>query len=275
MKPKVLILTVSRKVSLIKSFKDAGWHVTGQDLNPNAIALSFCDAVAVDGQENGPFDMILPTRDADLRLGTHRVSGEVIDICTDKLKFSEVMMGVHSFSAPFTFSTSKTSKRGVNGPEFIKPRFSSADNKEGGEVECVHQELLSGEEYSVDGFSDFNSNVISLVPRRRLKVISGESCVTSTVENKELLLQSEKVARSLRLIGHYVMQCFKVGQNYIWTDINLRYGGASRVAIEAGCASPKWYKMLISGEEVKPCIGQYKVGLTGYSYSEWSFGVQK
>lgn len=274
MRNRVLILSVSRKVSLIKAFRDAGWHVTGQDLNPKVVALNFCDAIAKANKEEGPFDLILPTRDAELKMGTHISSDDTIDICTDKLQFSK-SCEKFGIKTPFVFYTEKTSIRGECGVSFVKPRISSSENKSGGLVECVYQEILKGEEFSVDGFSDFQGNVISLVPRKRLKVISGESCVTSTVENQELLLQSQHLAQSLRLIGHYVMQCFKVGQEYIWTDVNLRYGGASAVAIKAGCKSPEWYLRLINGEEVRPRLGEYKRGLVGYSYSEWLFGVQE
>lgn len=273
MKNKVLILTVSRKVSLIKAFKDAGWHVTGQDTDPNAVALKFCDEIALPDRECGPFDMILPTRDADLKLGTHRCSDETIDICIDKLKFTEWCKS-NNFNTPEFIGLLTTKLRNVCGNTFIKPRYSSSQNKENGEVECIQQRLVEGEEYSVDVFSDLNKQVISIIPRIRLKTISGESCVTKTVKNLSILNSAKMLSESIGLIGHNTLQCFQslnTLEEPIWTDINARFGGASIVSIQAGCKSPEWYLKLINGEEVKPCIGEYVTGLIGRSYSEWTF----
>lgn len=271
MRNKILILTVSRKVSLVRAFKDAGWYVIGQDIDPNAVALKFCDEVAIPDKENGPYDMILPTRDADLKIGTHRTSDETIDICTDKMRFSDWCLN-NGFNAPKTLYTQETRERGVFGRAFIKPRFSSSANKAEGFVECVYQERVVGEEYSVDVFLDFNSNVISVVPRIRLKTLNGESCVTKTVSLTAPFLESVKLAKSLRLVGHNVLQGFFKDGLMTWVDCNIRYGGASAVAIKAGCLSPQWHLKLINGESVKPCIGNYEVGLLGRSYSEWDFG---
>ena len=270
MRNRCLILSVSRKVSLIQAFRSAGWNVTGQDLDPNAIALSFCDVIALPNQENGPFDLILATRDADLKHGSHRCSDETIHICQDKVEFFRFCKE-NGFGTPEIKEIIYTDLRGEWKDGFLKPRVSSSENKSGGYVECVSQEIIKGEEYSVDIFVDFRGNVLSVVPRIRLKVVSGESVLTRTVLNQQLISHSILFTKSLSLIGHNVLQCFLNNSQIIWTDVNLRYGGASAVAIAAGCKSPQWYLKLINGEEVKPCIGDYKVGLMGRSYSEWEF----
>jgi carbamoyl-phosphate synthase large subunit len=251
MRNRVLILSVSRKVSLVKAFKESGWHVIGQDLDPNAVALKFCDEIGTaDTQVDNPVDLVIPTRDAELKLGTYRASNETIDICTDKLKFYH-WCKANGFLTPEVY--------------FVKPRVSSS----GKETECVWQEFINAEEVSVDGFSDLSGNVISVVPRKRLKVISGESCVTSTIEHKAIISQSVSLAESLHLVGHFLMQCFLVENMPVWLECNARVGGGSVVGFKAGCKSPEWLLSLINGHEVKPCIGDYKVGLLGRSYSEW------
>ena len=250
-KNRVLILSVSRKVSLINAFKDAGWVVIGQDLDPNAIALKFCDEIAKPWVHTSQ-DLILPTRDAELYMGTHGASKETIEICTDKLKFGK-WCEANGFNSPKCY--------------FVKPRVSSS----GKETECVWQELIEGEEYSLACFSDFQKNVISIVPRKRLKVTNGESSFTQTVYSPLLVETAISLSQVLGLVGHSIMQCFLSQGIPIWTDINCRFGGASIVGIHAGCKSPEWYLKLINGEEVKPQLGNYTVGLMGRSYSEWEF----
>jgi len=260
-KPRVLITSASRKVWLIRAFQQAGWHVIAQDADPDAVALRFADERQCDININAwDADLIVPTRDAELdeflRLSNHndwkRVlvpNKETIRICTDKLAFYKFCKE-HGFKTPEVY--------------FVKPRISQS----GKETECVWQEFVEGDEYSVDLFSDFQGNVISVVPRKRLKVVSGESWVTMTVHSPLLLEHSVALASKLGLIGHNVLQCFVTNQEVFWTDVNCRFGGASLCAIKAGCNSPLWLRELIEGKKVKPRIGEYEIGLRMYRYTE-------
>lgn len=269
MNNRILILSVSRKVSLIKAFKEAGWHVTGQDLDPNSVALKFCDAIAPPDKENGPFDMILPTRDAELKSGTHRCSDETIDICTDKVRFSE-WCEANGFLSPKILYTEHTKERGVIGAAFVKPRFSSSQNKTEGFVECVYSEAIIGlKEYSIDIFNLFDGTPINIVPRSRDKVLMGESWISTTVEAPILIEEAIRLSKTLGLISHSVIQCFWDGVNRpIIIECNARFGGQSNFAIKSGCNSPLYMLDLINGKEVKPEIGNYKRNLKVYSYRE-------
>lgn len=248
MKSRVLIKSVGRKVPLVNAFRGAGWYVIGEDSNKDSVALSFCDEI----RDNQVVSMIVPTRDAELKSGTHRASDETIDICTDKFKF-------------FKFCKSN----GFNTPEvyFVKPRVSYS----GKETECVWQEYVEGEEYSIDVFCDFEGTVISIVPRQRIKTQNGESIYSQTVSSELLVSEAEKLTKALHLIGHNCLQCFLVSGKVYWTDVNCRFGGASVVSIMAGLKSPLWLLKLVNGESVKPCIGDYKVGVVGRSYTAWEF----
>lgn len=242
MKNKCLITSVGRKVSLIRAFQEAGWKVYGKDDDARAIGLKVCDEVWV-GQS---VDLVVPTRDAELP-DSHPYS-----TCRDKLKFYHWCK-----------------KNGFRTPEvyFVKPRVSSS----GKTTEVLWQEMIEGEEYSVDLFADFDGNVISVVPRRRVKVLNGESAVTTTVTQPTLVEESIRLSKGLGLTGHNCLQAFITNGVVCWTDVNCRFGGASIVGIRAGCKSPKWLLKLVNGERVEPVIGQYKTGLTGMSYTGWEF----
>lgn len=242
MKNRCLITSVGRKVSLVKAFQDAGWRVYGKDDDAQSIGLKMCDEVWI-GQS---VDLVIPTRDAELP------DTEPYRTCVDKLKFY-YWCKENGFKTPEVY--------------FVKPRVSAA----GKQTEVLWQELVSGEEYSVDVFCDFQGRVISVVPRKRVRIINGESSVSTTVKNGALLDAAIAISSKLNLIGHNVLQCFLYGTEIIWTDVNCRFGGASIIAIKAGCKSPEWLLKLINGEHVEPCIGDYKVWLTGMSHTDWRF----
>lgn len=244
-------------MALVKAFKDAGWWVIAQDIDPYAAALKFADEIdTTDHIEKWEkAELIVPTRDAELREWAGKSpkvlvpSPATVDICTDKYLFYK-WCKENGFMTPEVY--------------FVKPRIS----KSGKETECVWQECVDGEEYSVDLFSDFEGRVISAVPRTRARVINGESWVSVTVRQERILSESVELALRLRLIGHNVLQCFLVNGEPVWTDVNARFGGASELAIQAGLKSPLWLAMLLRGEEVKPRLGEYEVGLRMLSYKE-------
>lgn len=252
MRNRVLISSVGRKVALVRAFKEAGWDITGNDADQCATALRECDRF---GSWYGDIDLWVPTRDMEIIEAWNFNDWDYspVELCTDKFKF-------YNWCKERGFKTAEV--------YFVKPRVS----KSGKEVECVWQELLEGDEYSVDLFADFRSQVISVVPRLRLKTSAGESTVTQTVKNDALLQESIALSSALGLVGHNCLQGFWKNGQMIWTDVNCRFGGASIVAIKAGCKSPEWLLRLVNGESVRPVIGDYEVGLVGKSHSEWTFG---
>lgn len=252
-KNRCLILSVGRKVSLVMAFREAGWIVHGKDDDRTAVGLKFCHEEFTGSLDD--YDLIVPTRDAELAgfAGFPGVASlKTIQTCIDKFEFSKWCK-----------------QNGFLSPEvrFVKPRIS----KSGKETECVWQELVEGDEYSIDLFADFDGNVISVVPRRRERIIAGESSVSVTVNMPSMLEEAVRLSKALSLRGHNVLQCFSTGKIQTWTDINCRFGGGSIIGIKAGCKSPEWLLRLVNGQKVEPCIGEYQVGLTGKSFTEWTF----
>lgn len=254
---KVLITSVGRKIALLRAFK-AHWSKEGvvyaSDDNPLAVGLKEANTARLPLRVED-YDLIIPTRDAELAkfAGLRGCNSlETIETCTDKLKFFNHCTK-HGFKTPLVY--------------FVKPRVSYS----GKETECVWQEFVDGEEYSIDMFTDFEGNVISAVPRKRIQVIHGESVITETVANDRLLGESVSLSKSLRLIGHHVLQAFIKDGSIIWLEANARFGGASIVGIEAGCNSPRFLWEIVNGETVKPRLGDYKVGLRGYAHTNWGF----
>lgn len=232
MKPRVLITSASKKVSLIQVFKNAGWRVTAQDINPDSPALFFADEKITIAHTD--VDLVLKTRDAEFN-----------DWYMDKEKFQEFIAEI-GLEHPHTYFV-KSVEGGREGKRFL------------------YQEVIKAPEYSVDCYSDHEGELISAVPRLREKIVDGEAWITTTVEEPEIIRQAKLIVERLEFKGHCVLQCFK-DKLIKWLEINPRYGASSICAIRAGLNSPYWYKSFIKKKKIAPCIGNYKRGLKLLAY---------
>ena len=152
----ILITSASRKVFLVKSFKEAllkegGGRVIAADHSPYSAAFFFADKHYVLPEDSSPkflqtvikickdnkVALIIPTRDEELAVfAQHKerfnregimvmVSPEKsIEICQDKLKFFEFCR-THHFNSPKVFSP-KDLKGQVKFPVFLNGRISKA-----------------------------------------------------------------------------------------------------------------------------------------------------
>jgi carbamoyl-phosphate synthase large subunit len=149
----VLITSASRKVSLVKAFRDAlgltgGGRVIAADLNPMAAALYFADDHILLPPDSSPefidtvlelciemgVRLLIPTRDEELPVfALHRekflengirimvADPNTITLCQDKLLFYEFCLK-SGIPVPYTIDADKTPAH-INFPIFVKPRF--------------------------------------------------------------------------------------------------------------------------------------------------------
>jgi carbamoyl-phosphate synthase large subunit len=223
----VLITSVSRKVWLVRAFKEALAHagidgkVITADSNPLSAGLYTGDKqyVVPLSSEQGFIDsiieicrkenvkLLIPTRDDELLLfAQNRQSFEergirvmvsspnVIKTCRDKYKFYQFLKQ-GDIPTPATYIPSEIDLNTLKAyPLLIKSRYGAGSKnvfKVNGEEELqcfVHyaadpliQEFLTGKEYTIDVFSDFDGNVITVVPRERIDVVGGESYKGKTI----------------------------------------------------------------------------------------------
>jgi len=134
-------------------------------------------------------------------------------------------------------------------------------------VEPLIQELVVGKEYTIDLFSDFHGNVITVVPRERIEVVSGESYKGKTVEDDKMIEQAKYLAEKLGTIGHITIQCIKNNGGIKFIEVNPRFGGGAMLGIMAGANTPLLLVRLILGKKLKPHIGQYKKDLYMLRYT--------
>lgn len=183
---------------------------------------------------------------------------EVIEICRNKIN-SQNFFAKKGFGVPRLIKNINSND--FEFPVFIKPLDGSSsvnafrvNNQR--ELEFFNsyiknpivQELINGDEYTVDVFLDFNSNIITIVPRQRLAVRSGEISKGKIVKDQEIIADVSKLMNVLKPIGHITVQCIKTAKEIIYLEINPRFGGGAPMSIKAGANSCKNLFKLLQGK---------------------------
>ncbi len=267
---------------------DAGYVIPRTDSSHFlSFIIEFCS--------NHDIKLVIPTRDEELpffaehneiflRQGIRVMiaSGDVIRRCLDKSSFLRFCTD-HGFTIPKIWVT-----RDWSNPE-IYPVFLRPSSGKGGRgarkvnsqselnafidnpKEILVQEYVDAPEYTVDLFADFSGKVISAVPRRRLHVWGGESFVTATENNAEIIQESVRLANEMGLVGQNTIQCFLRDGKPLFIEINPRFGGAANLSIRAGADSPSYLLRLMRGETLESCLGQFTNHLTMLRFVEDTF----
>lgn len=184
---------------------------------------------------------------------------ESVAICCDKEKSAE-WFAMHEFGCPRVITEEAIEKNDYAFPLFIKPcDGSSGVNafKVNNEKELrffldyvknpIVQECITGTEYTADCFSDFDGNVITIVPRIRLATRSGEILKGETDKNRVIIESVIKLVKSFGFIGQTTVQLFLCADNCIkYIEINPRFGGGAPMSIAAGADScENLYRLLM------------------------------
>lgn len=302
----VLVTSASRKVALVRAFRSAlaregGGRVIAADISPLSAALYEADAgvllprsdseafvpAVIDLCRRYDVGLLVPTRDEELPVFASnsdvfanagvRVmvgSAETIRVCQDKAAFLAFCQ-THGFHTPRRFDAA-AALRAL--PVFARPRFgkgsagavkvSTAAELERLDEDVILQELVSAQEYTIDLFADFSGQVISVVPRQRVRIVAGESYVSRTVREPVLIDAASRLAERLGLVGHNTIQCFFDGVTPLFIEVNPRYGGAAQLGFEAGAMTPWFLVRLALGRSIEPCVGVFEDGLVMLRYTQ-------
>lgn len=222
--------------------------------------------------------LIVPTIDTELILLSERKeeienntnakvlisSGEVIRICRDK-KNTQKFLEDNGFAVPRMITDRDIEKGDVSWPVFIKPLDGSssvnafkAEDREGldtfkriiGEGKYIVQDFMEGTEYTVDAFVDFDGNPITVVPRIRIAVRSGEILKGRIAENEAIVKDVIRLLKVLKPIGHITLQCMETENGIKYIEINPRFGGGAPMSIKAGADSCENLYRLLLGEKL-------------------------
>lgn len=260
----------------------------GADMSETAPALYFMDQKYIVPRISSPdyvnailqicqkdnVDLIIPTIDTELLIlaetkdyieanSNARVLVSDLDkiqICRDKIKTYEFLTS-NGFLAPKLITDQELETYHYQLPLFIKPLDGSSSInafKINTEDELhffknyiskpIIQEFVEGPEYTVDVFCDFDRNVISITPRRRIATRGGEILKGRIEKDPEIIDSVKQLMNTFGLIGHITVQLIKTSNGIQYIEINPRFGGGAPMSIKAGANSCKYLNRLLNGE---------------------------
>jgi carbamoyl-phosphate synthase large subunit len=230
---------------------------------PGIAALVAADAI----------DVVISTVDVELaELATRRdevapavlaaPSADTIAVALDKLALAErcaptvnvprtVLAGVTALAVEWEFPVfaKPRSGAGSRGIRVVpdRPALEALPVDE----DLIVQDLLPGEEYSVDVIADRDGGVVAAVPRTRARVDSGVSIAGRTVRDDELESTASAVARAIGLVGvaNVQLRRDRAGRAAL-LEVNPRFPGALPLTIAAGVDIPSLVVDLFTGREL-------------------------
>jgi carbamoyl-phosphate synthase large subunit len=236
--------------------------------------LAFC--------ESNEVDCIIPTIDTDLlllaenkklfeKIGTKVLisAADKVRLCRDKNYTAEYFISL-GLKSPLPVNKvekfEQIMERGeVSFPAFIKPKDGSssinayrADNLEDLKLyadkigDYIIQPYVSGREYTIDIFCDYEGNPVYITPRERLAVRAGEVLKTRITQDDTMISEMLKLVADYKPCGQITVQLIreeKTGDNY-YIEINPRFGGGAPLSIKAGANSAKAVLKMLNGEKL-------------------------
>lgn len=283
---RIELLQAFRNAALVLN-KDL--KIYGADMAGTAPAVAYCDytrrVVAmkdpgyiqnlIDICVTDHIDLLIPTIDTDLlvlsenkekfeAIGTRVMisAPDKIRICRDKNNTSQFFVdcGLH---APMPVNDWKEYESGF--PAFIKPKDGSSsinafkvENEEelrtyAAQVEdYIVQPFVSGKEYTIDIFCDWDGNPVSIVPRERLQVRAGEVLKTQICMDSTMIEESKALCKAFKPCGPMTVQLIRDSEGLDWfIEINSRFGGGAPLSMKAGARSAEAILRLMDGEKIE------------------------
>lgn len=280
--------------------------IYGADMVGTAPALAYCDYTRkVVAMENSGYidtlmsicaedhiDLLIPTIDTDLlvlsenkdkfeAIGTKVMisAPDKIRICRDKNNTFQFFVdcGLH---APMPVNDWKEYKSGY--PAFIKPKDGSSsinafkvENAEELEVYAsqvegyIAQPFVSGHEYTIDIFCNWEGEPVSIVPRERIQVRAGEVLKTRIELDSVMIEESRALCKAFKPCGPMTVQLIRDDAGVDWfIEINPRFGGGAPLSMKAGARSAEAILRILDGEEA----GAYQIA-NGAIYSRFDQSV--
>lgn len=197
---------------------------------------------------------------------------QLVAICRDKLLTAQ-FLAEHDVAVPRTVAWEDLNPQAWTGPAIIKPRGGSAGRsilkiENMGELPdsvpepMIVQELLRGEEWTVNLYFDGKGVLHSVVPHHRVQVRAGEVEKGVTGRPAQLLDMAEKLAAALP--GARGALCYQAiiapdGTARLF-EINARFGGGYPLAESAGASFAQW-------------LIEERLGLPSSAGNNWTEGV--
>jgi carbamoyl-phosphate synthase large subunit len=243
---------------------------------PHISEPNYIDAI-IDACNKENIGLVIPTIDTDLLLLSEQKqyiesrtdaivlisNPEVVKICRDKIN-TQRFLEANGFKVPKMYTNAELEKGVIEFPLFIKPKSGSSsintfkvnNEKElntymGITKDPIVQDFMEGEEFTVDIFLDFDSNIITIVPRLRIATRSGEISKGKIIKDRGIINDIKRLMRVLKPIGHITVQLMKTKKGIEYIEINPRFGGGAPMSIQSGADSCENLYRLLMGERLE------------------------
>lgn len=278
---------------LIKAIKDAGFLAIGSDIDSDSVGRFLADEFITVPRKDDPnlwpilvklllenkIDIVLPSLDETLagwaerkdemmEFGTRVIISDykTVQTFTDKwmtyLFFRDTGIPTPRTSLKQDFPLVKPRKgRGAVGVKVVAEPLSM----EG----MISQELITGEEYTVDVFCDIGSRPVYIVPRKRIGVRDGKSTGGVVVHHPEIIKFVKRICSSIDFLGPLNIQCFVCTDGSVkFIEINPRIAGGMALGF---AATENWVRLMVEhfveGRPIRPKPIQYGMKMKRY-YAE-------
>lgn len=257
--------------------------------------LSICEKEKV--------DCLIPTIDTDLLLlaenkekfetiGTKVLISAVdkIKLCRDKNYTADYFVSL-GLKSPLPVNSvekyEEALKRGkVSFPAFIKPKDGSSsinaykvENLEDLRLytekieDYIIQPFISGREYTIDIFCDYEGNPVYITPRERLAVRSGEVLKSRITQDDTMIAEMRRLIADYRPCGQITVQLIRedvTGDDY-YIEINPRFGGGAPLSMKAGADSASAILRMLRGDKLSYIE---RAAIDGAIYSRYDQSVR-
>lgn len=190
-------------------------------------------------------------------------SRESLEVCRDKLLTYKKL--VQEFGDYLPFTTSDPGKIPFF-PVIAKPRFGKGsrdvfrvdDESDLSYVtskykDMIFQELLPGDEYTIDVLSDLDGEPVVAVPRLRMQTKAGISTRGQVVRNEILEALCKGIAGSIGIVGPSCIQAKRARDGSLkLVEVNPRLGGGTIFTALAGANFPKLILDMVQGKKIDP-----------------------
>ena len=275
--------------ALIRSLKEAGLYVTASDISENNAGTILADSyvkvppindpniwvLTLDILLNNKIKWIIPSLDEMLLLWSKKDQElikndisiiispkETINTFSDKWKTYEAFLN-SEIPTPRTELKQKFPLikprfgRGSKGVKIVKDKI-DMDGK-------ISQEIVKGEELTVDCLFDLDGNPIYIVPRKRKKIIDGKSVEAEIISQDYVKKNIIKLAEKYHFIGPINIQCFVDKNNIKFIEVNPRVGGGMSLSWKA---TENWFSLWFDKLQYKKQVDPKPInyGLKMYRY---------
>ncbi len=270
MEPQKILLEASGSLTasfLIKSVQESGNFAVASDISDCA-GFHLADEYIVLPKINDPnlweftlhelqkrkVKFVIPTFDETLlewakrksdlaKIGIHVLISdfETLEICQDKWNTYQFFKTNHiptpATSLEYIYPLVKPRNgRGGSGI-FINPVNPNMEN-------CISQELLVGQEYTIDILCNHLHEPVYIIPRTRINVKDGKSIQAQTINHDQIDHYVREICSKIKFTGPINIQCFEQANGEIkFTEINPRIAGGMALGFQA---SENWIQLMVN-----------------------------